>query len=77
MFQKNDNRFKRWEIALALSLCLVYVQALAAGGVWAGWWGVIFPGLTEGAAAETAALGGGEGIELRFQILDWISSLFR
>ena len=72
----NDG-FKKWEMALALSLCVCFCHALTAGGAWMGWWGVIFPGLTEGAAAvETAGLGG-EGVELRFQLLDWISSIFR
>ena len=74
-----NNRLKKWEMALALSLCITVFHGIAlpetAG---CNWWGVVFPGFTE---SETAApVWSGPGIEaggvvLRFRILDWLSAL--
>ena len=71
----NRDRIKRWELALALSLCITLCHALAFGGGTVGWWGVIFPGLTEGAAAETAGFGDG-GVELRLRLPELLARLF-
>ena len=76
-----NNKLKKWEMALALSLCITFCQAVAFPATpGCNWWGVVFPGLageTEPAAAQVWA--GPEieagGVVLRFRILDWLSGL--
>lgn len=73
---QNNDKLRRWEMALALSLCLTIFHGALFGGAGAAWWGVIFPGLAgEAGAVETAALGGEGGVELRLWILDWLKGL--
>ena len=71
-------KWKKWEIALALSLTITFS---CAGGVPAYWWGVIFPQLAgaEYAWTETSGNAGaaGEGaFELRFRLLEWAQELW-
>jgi hypothetical protein len=77
IFMRND-RWKRWELALALSVGITLCHgAVTSAGC--SWWGVVFPGL--GAApARAAAVWRGPGfplggVELRFRLLDWIAAL--
>ena len=72
-----NGRLKRWELALALSLCLTLFHGFALGGAGVAWWGVIFPGLTNAPeAVEAAAFEEEDGIELRLWFVDWIEGLF-
>ncbi|MCD8256702.1 MAG: hypothetical protein LUC40_06020 [Oscillospiraceae bacterium] len=77
-----ETRLRRWEIALALSVCITLCQTFTG----AAWWGVMFPGLTGADAAESAetakleqqeaAFGAedGGGYVVRLQVLDWIQA---
>lgn len=77
---RND-KMKRWEIALALSLgvavCHALVSPAAAG---CQWWGVVFPGLGASPEAAVAAWRGAGvrlgGVEVRLRLLDWLAGLF-
>ena len=75
-----DNRLKRWEIALALSLSLTLCQsAVCPELVGCNWWGVMFPGFTEEAAAPAwngPGISAG-GVELRLWLLDRLAGLGR
>ena len=78
---KNDRKLRRWELALALSLCITFCHGLALQGT-AGmnWWGVIFPGLAGDGMAEqvetsTFPDGGEEEIQVRFRFLEWLENL--
>ena len=78
---KNDGKLRRWELALALSLCITFCHGLAFGST-AGmnWWGVIFPGLTGDGTVEQVETStfsdGGEGeIQVRFRFLEWLEEL--
>ena len=71
------DKFKTWEIALALSVCVTLCHGAAVH-----WWGVIFPGLAPAdtpAQVETAKLDAPApeigGVVLRSQLLDWIHDL--
>ena len=60
----------RWELALALAVCVTICQGLLASPVQVGWWGVIFPGLTpQPAQTETAEEQEGE-VRVRLWLLD-------
>ena len=71
---KQEKNLRRWEIALILSLSLTLSQSIVPH-----WWGVVFPGLTpdQGQTAVAAARVGETdgGVELRFQLLDWLREL--
>ena len=76
-----NNKLKKWEMALALSLCITFCHGIALPNmVGCNWWGVVFPGLageTEPAAAQVwtgPELEAG-GAVLRFRILDWLAGL--
>ena len=71
---KND-KLKTWELALILSVSLTLCQGIAPH-----WWGVMFPGLSpcqpgQAVAAARFAEPAG-GVELRFQIVDWVRELW-
>ena len=73
-----NSKIKKWEIALALSLCITGFQGVALPEtVGCNWWGVVFPGFTEAAAAPV--WNGPEfeagGVVLRFRLLDWIAGM--
>ena len=76
-----NNQLKKWEMALALSLCITLCHGIALPNtVGCNWWGVIFPGLTaEAAAAQAWSAPGwsadGGAVELRFRLLDQIAAL--
>ncbi|MBR1497685.1 MAG: hypothetical protein IJ617_08680 [Oscillospiraceae bacterium] len=73
---RDHDRIKRWEMALALSLCLTIFHGALFGGAGMAWWGVVFPGLTGAPeAVEAAALQGEGGPELRLWVLDWLRGL--
>lgn len=81
-FMKKSGKLRRWELALALAVCLSFGQAmLSAGGAGCHWWGVIFPGLTElgrTEQTETAAFAQTRTAEervLRLRLLDWLREL--
>lgn len=74
---KNNGKLRRWELALALSVCITFCHGLAfssAPGM--NWWGVIFPGLAAGGApeqVETSAFpDGGKEFQVRFRFLEWL-----
>ena len=82
---ERGNRFKRWELALLLALCVTLCHGAAFTAPGVAWWGVIFPGLSEPAyqeRVETVKLdggresGGGE-VEVRFRLLEWLEGIFR
>ena len=71
----NGKKWKKWEIALALSLCITLLHGIVMpDAVGCNWWGVVFPGFTEEMAAAPAWNGGVKagGVELRLRTLDWI-----
>ena len=77
---KNENRLRRWELALLLSVCITFCHGLAfssAPGI--SWWGVIFPGLAGDSAAEqvetSAFPDGGKEVQVRFRFLEWLKEL--
>lgn len=73
-----NSRMKKWEIALALSLCITVFHGVALPEtVGCNWWGVVFPGFTEEAAAPVWNGSGitAGGVELRLRLLDWIAAL--
>ena len=76
---KSKEAWKRWELALMLSVCITLLHGIAFGAPGVAWWGVIFPGLTaeEPTEVETAKLApaAGEGVQIRFRLLDWIDEL--
>lgn len=74
---KKRDQMRRWELALALSLCLTLFHGLTLGGTGIAWWGVIFPGLTDApATVETASFAQEDAVELRLWFVDWIAGLF-
>ena len=75
--KRNDQKLRRWELALVLSVCLSLFHGVSLGALQgASWWGVIFPGLTaEAVQTETGAFPGG-GVEIRFRLLDWLCEVF-
>ena len=75
------DQLKKWEMALALSLCITLCHGIALPDtVGCNWWGVIFPGLTAEVTAAPAwsapgfRADGGE-VELRFRLLNQIAAL--
>lgn len=72
------NRLKKWEIALLLALCISLGWGLLFGETsCCAWWGVMYPELSRsaGESAETfAAAAEGEGLQLRFQLWEWLQS---
>ena len=69
---------KRWEMALALAVCITLSCASAAPAYW---WGTIFPGLSEcagGRYTEAAGYTEGEtgGVELRLRAAEWLRELW-
>ena len=73
---QNEQKLKRWEMALALSLCLTVFHGAVLGGAGAAWWGIIFPGLAGSPdAVEAAAYAGEGGVEVRLWLLDWLRGL--
>ena len=80
---KNDDKLRRWELALVLSLCITFCQSLAFSNT-AGmnWWGIIFPGLAGDGTAEqveTSTFPNGgeeEAVQVRFRFLEWLEELF-
>lgn len=68
------DRIRKWELALALSVCVTLCHGAAVN-----WWGVIFPGLSPAEAparVETAKLDPAPeigGVRLRFHLLDWLN----
>lgn len=80
---ESGNRFKRWELALILALCVTLCHGAVFGAQGVAWWGVIFPGLSEPVyreRVETVKLDGGREdgreIEVRFRLLEWLEELF-
>ena len=80
---ERGNRFKRWEIALILALCVTLCHGAVFTAPGMAWWGVIFPGLSEPVYredVETVKLDGGRedggGVEVRFRLLEWLEELF-
>ena len=74
-----ENRLKRWEIALALAVCLALGQALLLPeSAVLNWWSVMFPGLgADGADVQAAAVEGGEtAVRVRWWLLDLLAGLF-
>ena len=70
---------KKWEIALlcAAAVTLLWGAVFGRTPCFA-WWGTIYPELTPaGGAAQTAALPAGEGVVLRFRVLEWLSACLR
>ena len=74
--RRDEQKLRRWELALALSLCLTLFHGVSLGALsGANWWGVIFPGLTaEAVQAEAGAFPGG-GVEIRFRVLEWLGAV--
>ena len=72
-----NGKWTRWEMALALSLCITLCHGMAVQ-----WWGVIFPGLAPEdppAQVETVLLDGAPtvgGVQVRLWFLDWLRELF-
>ena len=75
----HDNRLKKWEAALLLSLCITFCHgAFLPNAVGCNWWGVVFSGLAEApersAPAWSAPGVQSGGVELRLRLLDLIAA---
>ena len=72
-----NQKLKKWEIALALSLCITVFHGVALPEtIGCNWWGVVFPDFAEATAPVWNGPGVATGgVELRLRLLDWIGAL--
>ena len=73
----SEVRLKKWEIALAVSVCIAVGWGLLFGETrCCAWWGTVYPELTgaAGNAVPAAALRGGETVVIRFRLAEWITA---
>lgn len=74
-----SRRLKKWEIALAVSVCAALCWGLIFGETrCCAWWGAIYPAI---GGAETQSVpvsaGGSGGVELHLRLLEWLEALLR
>ena len=75
----SGNRLRKWEIALLCAVAVALGWSLVLGRTpCAAWWGTIYPELTPAdGSAQTLAVAGAEGVELRFRLLEWVAACLR
>ena len=75
----SEKHLQKWEIALLCAVVVALVWSAVLGRTpCAAWWGTIYPEFTPAdGSAQTLASAGADGVELRFRLLEWLSSALR
>ena len=74
-----ENGLRKWEIALLCAVTVALLWSLVLGQTPCGaWWGTIYPELSPpDGSAQALAVPGGEGVTLRFRLLEWAEACLR